>query len=140
MEVSFNNTRSRRIFVLGIFEDLARIEEICNSLSFYLSKMYDMEPLFGRSSKYAVIAKQAVFLAIQRSNSLATDIMRRVDTAEQNEILAVSNMKEPFSELDKMVKMLERDYNHRRFHGILDRLRKTGEKASMLKEEFLGIL
>jgi len=140
MKISFNSTRSQRIFVYGIFEDLARIEEICNSLSFYLSKMYDMEPLFGRRSKYAVIAKQAVFLAIQRSNSLSTDIMRRVDTCEQNGILAVSHMKEPFSELDKMVKMLERDYYQKRFGGILDRLKKIGDKAGTLKDEFALII
>ena len=132
--------RSHRIFVYRIFEDLARIEEICNSLSFYLSKMYDMEPLFGRRSRYAVIAKQAVFLAIQRSNSLASDIMRNVDTAEQNGILVLSRMKEPLSELHGMVKALENDYYQKKYEGILDKLKRTGEEANALKNEFVSII
>ena len=85
--------RSQRKFAYGILESLARIEEISSSTSFFLSKIFELETSLGKRSKYAVISRQLVFLAIIRSNTLVSEIMRSVDIAEQNGIFAASWMK-----------------------------------------------
>ena len=76
--------KSYRMVVYDILENLGRIEELCLSVSFYFSKIYDIEADFHKRSKYARISKQVVFLAIQRSNSMIREIISKTETLEQN--------------------------------------------------------
>jgi len=127
--------RSYRLFVYETFENIGRIEEICSTISFYFSDIYDIEKSFGKRSKYATISKQTIFLAIERSKSLAADTARKIEILEENKIIKTGDFQLLVQELIAMIANMEKDYRNEKYEGIVRKLRALGEKCSDIKEK-----
>lgn len=128
--------KSYRIFIYEIFENLGRIEELCTSISFYFSKIYDIEKNLDKRSKYVNISKQAIFLAIQRSNYITLEIIRKIDILQQNKIIKADKFQDTISELQNMIKLIERSYKNEEYEGIVDKLKEIGERSAGIKNNF----
>ena len=125
-----------RLLVYDIFENLGRIEELCMSVSFYFSKIYDIEADFYKRSKYARISKQVVFLTIQRSSSMVHEILHKIDMLEQNGIVKSEKLKPSILEIQEMVKTIERSYKQENYEGIVKQLEIIGDKCATIKDKF----
>lgn len=123
-----------RLLVYDIFENFGRIEELCMSVSFYFSKIYDIEADFYKRSKYARISKQVVFLTIQRSNSIVHEILHKIDMLEQNGVIKSEKL-EILKEIQEMVKAVERDYKQENYEGIVKKLEVIGGKCATIKDK-----
>lgn len=133
--------KSSKIMFYELFENMGRIEEICISLSYYFSAIHNNEKKFGKRAKYATVSQQAIFLAIQRSKSLAKEIKRNIEIMKENEIIDENiGLENAISELIEMTLAIERDYANERFSGITKKLEKIGEKANEIKYAFKEIL
>ena len=125
-----------RLLIYDIFENLGRIEELCMSVSFYFSKIYDIEADFYKRSKYARISKQVVFLTIQRSSSMVHEILHKIDMLEQNDIVKSEKLKPSILEIQEMIKSVERDYKQENYEGIVKQLEIIGDKCASIKDKF----
>jgi hypothetical protein len=125
-----------RLLVYDIFENLGRIEELCMSVSFYFSKIYDIEADFYKRSKYARISKQVVFLTIQRSSSMVHEILHKIDMLEQNGIVKSEKLKPSIFEIQELVKVVERAYKQESYEGIVKQLEVIGDKCATVKDKF----
>jgi len=125
-----------RLLVYDIFENLGRIEELCMSVSFFFSKIYDIEADFYKRSKYARISKQVVFLTIQRSSSMVFEILHKIDMLEQNGIVKSEKLKPSILEIQEIVKDVERDYKHENYEGIVKKLEVIGDRCASVKGKF----
>ena len=124
-----------RMLVYDIFETLSRIEEVCTFTSFYFSKIYkDID--FKNISKYARISKLLVFLAIQRSKSMASEILREIDILEQNGIMVDEKLKSPVIEILEMVKSVEKEYRQENYGNMIKQLNYIGKKCKPIKDSF----
>jgi len=126
--------------VYEIFENLGRIEEICASVSFYFSKIYDLEKNFGNRSKYATISRQTVFLAIQRSNSMMLEIIRKMEIVRQNKIIKTDNIEPLISEIHDRIESIKKSYSQEKYEGIVKQLGEIGDKCNETKIVFQELL
>jgi len=127
---------SHRVFIYETFEDFGKLEEICSSIPFYFSDIYDIEKSFGKHSKYATISKQIIFLIIQRSKSLATDILRNLDILEENKIVKTADLQILVQDLLGIIKNIESDYRNGNYNGILKKIKILAEKCSDINQKF----
>jgi hypothetical protein len=126
--------RAERALKHDIFEDLVRIEETSNLISNFFSKIWDIEKDLGKNSKYAWISRNALFLAIQRSKSMAADILRKIDVMHQNGIKRTEKLEELALELKNSIMPLEIMYNDDKFDGMVKKLNEVGKIASKILE------
>jgi len=126
--------RAERALKHDIFEDLVRIEETSNLISNFFSKIWDIEKDLSKNSKYAWISRNALFLAIQRSKSMAADILRKIDVMHQNGIKRTEKLEELALELKNSIMPLEIMYNDDKFDGMVKKLNEVGKIASKILE------
>jgi hypothetical protein len=123
--------KSNKILLIKIFENLGRIEELAKSISFFFTNIYNVESEFGKRKKYATIAKQIIFLVIQRSNSIIWHIFNSIDKLKQAEIS--DSLKNNISELQSLIKSIENDYEKGKYKGITEKLKEIGVKSEKIK-------
>jgi hypothetical protein len=123
-----------------MLENLAKVEELCTSLSFYFSKIYDIEDSFDKRSKYACISKQIVFLAIQRAKLLLSAVEKRIHIMNENDILTEKIPDGSIAKLIKMVNDAENAYNSGRYVGIVAGLKDIGRNCSKIRNELLTLV
>jgi hypothetical protein len=116
-------------------ENLGRIQELSEFVSFFFSKMYAIEKDFYRTSKYARISRHVVFLAIQKSKSRVLDILHKVGIYEQNRIAVDEQLKSSAIEIRDMVKTLEKDYYRENYEGMVKQLEIIGNKCIAAKDK-----
>jgi predicted DNA-binding protein YlxM (UPF0122 family) len=128
--------KSYNLVVYDISENLGRIEELCMDMSFYFSKIYDIEKDFCKRTKYSNISKQVVFLTIQRSNSMIIEIMHKMNMLESNKRIVDEQLKSSILEIQNMIKSIEKNYDQRNYGGMIKQLEDIGNKSATLKNRF----
>ena len=100
------------ISIIEILESLAKAEEMCISVSFYFSKIYDIEDSFDRRSKYAYIAKQIVFLSIQGAKHLVSEAAKLIRLMNENDIAGAKQIESSVASLVVFIEDTEDAYMH----------------------------
>lgn len=115
-------------------EEFTRVEELCSMVSFFFSKLYNIET-FKEKSKYFVISKQLVFYALQRS-------LGRIEPTEKNlDCLTSLNVinrdfLDRLLEIKKKLQYLETLYYKNRIKEVVDQLLVIGKDIDRMKTEF----
>jgi hypothetical protein len=115
-------------------EEFTRVEELCSMVSFFFSKLYNIET-FKEKSKYFVISKQLVFYALQRS-------LGRIEPTEKNLdcLLSLNVINRDFLdrllEIKKKLQYLETLYYKNRIKEVVDQLLVIGKDIDRMKTEF----
>jgi len=117
-----------------VVEEFVGIEEFCSIVSFFFSKLYDIET-FREKSKYFVISKQVVFFALQRSLGKLETIEKKVDY-----LVLIDAIDKKFLDrivaIKKRLQHLETLYNHNKIKAVVEELKEIGNDIDGLKAEF----
>jgi hypothetical protein len=126
--------RAFKLSVIEVYENLAKIEEICRSISFFFSKIYDMESDFSKTSRLANLSKQVVFLAIQRSKTLSSEVGNKLCLLEEHGICITGDAGMLMESVVSSVTNIENRYNQGDYEGIIKDLESIGSKCLEIKE------
>jgi hypothetical protein len=128
--------RAFKLSVIEVFENLAKIEELCESISFFFTRIYDMESSLSKRRRYAFVSRHVVFLAIQRAKLLSSETMSGIRSLEEHGILISCGAEELIEGVIASVARIERSYNGGHYEGMIKDVKNLGLKCQEIKQTF----
>jgi hypothetical protein len=117
-----------------VIEEFTRIEELCSLVSFFFSKLYDIET-FRQKSKYFLISKQVVFFVLQRSLGKIEFLEKNLDYLISFEV-ADKKILDNLEEIKARTKKLEVAYDKNKIKEVVDKLEEIGKEVAIMKNDF----